>query len=245
MNRTRPHLHLAPPPPDATDAATQTIRVVLADDHTTFRRSMQRMLDAEPDVEVVADFADVARVHEHTEVHRPDVLVLDLHVANSSTVALVRQLRARFPDTALLILTMEDNAVFARQLLAAGAAGYVLKEHAASDLADAIRYVHAGETFVSAKVAAKLEQLDQLMGEDGLTARELEVLRLAALGYTSTEIAKQLHVSTRTVETHRARLHEKLQLRSRAELVQYALGRGLLNSEIGKSPLDLGRNPDS
>lgn len=239
----RPKLYLARRQNDVTDADAPSIRVVLADDHAQFRKNIRRLLDAESDVEVMADVGDVSAAAEHAEMHRPDVLILDLHVPDTSTITLVRDLRRRFPQTAILILTMERSAAFARQMLAAGAAGYVLKEHANTDLAEAIRRAHAGQRFVSAKLAAALEVFENVTGEDGLTGRELEVLRLTALGYTANEIAQRLHLSSRTVETHRARLHEKLELRSRAELVQYALGRGLLEPEVSESDLSFDGDP--
>src|SRR5271167_1681295 len=125
---------------------------------------------------------------------------------------------------------MQDNPVFAQHALASGALGFVLKELADSELAQAVRAAARGEEYVSPRVAARLDALRRSLTDDQLTLREVEVLRLIALGHTSVEIARKLYISPRTVESHRARIHNKLGLGTRAELVRYALGRGLLRA---------------
>src|SRR5665213_1093892 len=127
-------------------------------------------------------------------------------------------------------MTMQDSPAFAQRAFAAGAIGFVVKELADEELPQAVRAAARGEEYVSPRMAARLDALHQALTEDKLTAREVEVLRLIALGYTSVEIARKLHLSPRTVETHRARIHGKLGLTTRAELVRYALGRGLLRT---------------
>jgi two-component system response regulator NreC len=226
------HLHLAPNPP-GTGSAVYTaspIRVILADDHTMMRRTLRLLLDGEDGVEVIAEADDLASVMRNVHAHQPHVLVLDLNMPDGSGIEALSQLRERVPDTQIVVLTMDDSPVFAQRAFAAGAVGFVLKDLADDELTQAIRAAARGEEYVSPRMAARLDALHQALTEDKLTAREVEVLRLIALGHTSVEIARKLHLSPRTVETHRARIHGKLGLTTRAELVRYALGRGLLRT---------------
>jgi two-component system response regulator NreC len=149
---------------------------------------------------------------------------------DGSSIETIGKLRERVPDTQIVVLTMDDSPVFAQRAIAAGALGFVLKDLADGDLPQAVRAAARDEEYVSPRVAARLDALQRSLTEDRLTAREVEVLRLIALGHTSVEIARKLHLSPRTVETHRARIHGKLGLATRAELVRYALGRGLLRT---------------
>jgi two-component system response regulator NreC len=222
------HLHLAPlqgrsPTPDP------AVRVVLADDHAAVRRNLRLLLDAEEGVDVIAEAADISTVMRQVHAHLPHVLVLDLRLPNGSGIGAIRRLRAEVPTTEIVVLTMEESPAFARQAIDAGAIGFVLKDHADAELLTAVRRAAAGDEYVSPRVEAALEALRKLTNGDGLSVRETEVLRLIALGYTSREIAAKLHLSSRTVETHRARIHHKLGLNSRAELVRYALGRHLVS----------------
>jgi two-component system, NarL family, response regulator NreC len=223
------HLRLAadPDPAEPGDAG-HPIRVVLGDDHSAVRRSLRLLLETEDDVEVVAEAGDISHVVRHVHGHAPNVLVLDLQLHNGSTIVTIRQLRGLVPDTQIVVLTMEASAAFANQALAAGAIGFVLKDRADSDLPAALRAAVEGEEFVSDPIAGRLAALRSSIDEGGLTPRELEVLRLIALGHTSGEIGTQLHISRRTVESHRTRIHHKLQMKTRAELVRYALGRHLV-----------------
>lgn len=226
-----PNLRLAPALSDDGQASDpDPIRVVLADDHNTMRRNLRRLLDAEEGVTVVAEATDLEAVSRHVHGHLPHVLVLDLHLPNGSAMATIRELRSMLPETQIVVLTMEASPALAKQALAAGALGYVLKEHADRDLVCAVRNANRGDTYVTPQVAAGLEALQAAADADRLTARETEVLRLTALGYTGSEIAKTLHISRRTVDTHRASLHHKLGVETRAELVSYALGRHLIGS---------------
>jgi two-component system, NarL family, response regulator NreC len=156
--------------------------------------------------------------------------VLDLSMPGGSSLETIGKLRERVPDTQVVVPTMDDSPVFAQRALATGALGFVLKELADTDLPEAIRAAARGEEYVSPRVAARLDALLRALTEDELTSREVNVLRLISLGHTSVEIARKLHLSPRTVETHRARIHRKLGLATRAELVRYALGRGLLRT---------------
>ncbi len=164
----------------------------------------------------------------HVGHHVPHVLVLDLRLPNGSSIEMIRQLRARFPETEVVVLTMEESPLFAQHAMNAGATGFVVKDRADTDLLTAVRLAARGEEYVSPRVASGLEALHRATNGDGLTERETEIVRLIALGHTSAEIAGQLHLSRRTVETHRTRIHRKLGLGTRAELVQFALQRRLI-----------------
>jgi two-component system, NarL family, response regulator NreC len=205
---------------------TAPIRILLADDHAFVRRNLRALLDRESELEVVAEASDVPMVMRHVQVHRPQVLVLDVTMPGGSILSAIRELKVRAPETAIVVTTMLDDPRFAREALAAGAAGYVLKDSADRDLTEAVRRAARGESFVGPELAPLLASYAG--GGDGLTKRELDVLRLIALGHTNVEIAGLLQLSVRTVETHRANIHRKLGLATRAELVRYALRRGLL-----------------
>jgi len=229
-----PHLHLAADPDAPSDEIADvaaSIRVVLADDHAPMRRSLRLLLDGEEDLGVVAEADDLASTVAHVQGCRPSVLVLGLGMPGGSSGSggeTIRQLRARAPATQIVVVTMDESPVLAQSALAAGALGFVVKDLADEELPQAIRRAARGEQYVSPRVALRLGALDRALVDDRLSAREVEVLRLIALGYTSVEVAHRLHLSPRTVETHRARIHRKLELTTRAELVRYALGRGLL-----------------
>lgn len=216
-----PHLQLA----TAEAAPAPRIRVVLADDRALTRRCLRLLLDGEAGIEVVAEGRDIRAAVQHVRGHLPHVLILDLGLADGTRLEAIRQLRSRAPDTEIVVLSLIDDPVFAAQALEAGALGYVLKEHADSELGEAVRAAAAGRTFVSPRLNARITRLRHA---NGLSLRELEVLRLVALGYTSRQVARRLHLSARTVETYRARAQRKLGLRTRADLVGYALANGLL-----------------
>ncbi|HLY47681.1 MAG TPA: response regulator transcription factor [Solirubrobacteraceae bacterium] len=222
-------LQLAPDP-NHPDARLSKIKIILADDHTTVRRNLRLLLDREEGMEVVAEAADLSTVMRHVPVHMPHVLVLDVRLPNGSTIDTIRRLRETAPDTEIVVLTMEESPAFAQQALDAGAAGFVLKDQADAELPVAIRRAARSEEYVSPRLAAALVALRNGVAGDGLSPREVEVLRLIALGHTSVEIAQKLTLSRRTVETHRARIHRKLGLETRAQLVKYALGRHLIGN---------------
>jgi two-component system response regulator NreC len=225
------HLHFAPRPGEASPGpAESVIRVMLADDHEPMRAGLRRMLDNEIDVEVVAEASDLDAVGDGVQARRPQVLVLDLGLPGGSSIDTIGQLRERVPDMQIVALTMEQSPAPAQRALTAGACGYVIKDRADSELAQALRAAARGEQYVSRQVAASLETLHRSLTENALTAREVEVLRLIALGHTNVEIARKLNLSPRTVETHRAHIHKKLGLATRAQLVGYVLRRGLLGT---------------
>jgi two-component system response regulator NreC len=219
------HLHLAPVP---SEEAEHQVRLVLADDHASVRRSLRLLLGGEPDVTVVAEAADLEGAARELRGSSPNVLVLDLHMRGAPGLETIRRLRAQAPRTEIVVVTMEPSPVFAQQALDAGAMAFVLKDRADTELPEAVRAAAQGVEYVSPHVAPRLEALRRAVGGDGLTTREVEVLRLLALGHTSAEIAVKLQLSRRTVETHRARILRKLGVTSRAELVSYALRRRLI-----------------
>lgn len=215
--------------PGSTQAKlAEPVSVVLADDHGIVRRSLRLLLEGERDIDVVAEAADQASASSHVATHQPQVLVLDLRMAGASSLDTIRALSEAEPDTRIVVLSMEDNPVFAQRAMTAGAVGFVAKDLAADELPEAVRAAAGGSEYVSPRVAFRLDALYRAMTDNKLTRREVEVLRLIALGHTSVEIARKLNLSPRTIETHRAHIHRKLNLPSRAELVRYALRRGLI-----------------
>ena len=208
--------------------ASAPTTVVIADDHPGMRQSLRALMEATPDIDVAAEAGDLALTRQHVIGHRPDVLVVDLQMSGSSSIQAVRELRRRVPATHVVVVSIEDAPGFAQRALAAGASGYVLKDLAAEDLPAAVRAAAVGEEYVSEPVAGRLARSRHALTGGRLTSRETEVLRLIALGCTSSEIAERLSVSPRTIETHRAHIHRKLEMRTRAELVDYALRCGLL-----------------
>ena len=191
------------------------------------RSGLRLLLDAEPDLEVVAEAGTVPEAVRLVRAHRPTVAVLDLNMPGGSSLEAIVELRGSTPETAIVVLTMQDDPAFARQALQNGALGFVLKEAADEELLQAVHLAVRGETYLNPRLGARLA-MAPVGPPDDLTERELEILRLIALGHTNAEIAGQLYLSVRTVETHRAHIQQKLRLGSRAELVRYALDHGLL-----------------
>jgi two-component system response regulator NreC len=219
----------APPEGDDAGPPKERIRIVLADDHAVVRSGLRLLLDAEHDFEVVAEAGDVESAARYVRGHHPAVLVLDLNMPGGSSLAAIPRIRESAPETQIVILTMQEEPAFARQALSAGAIGYVLKEAADAELVEAVRRAATGETYLNPRLGARLAAEPAVGAPDDLSEREVDVLRLIALGHTNAEIAEQLYLSVRTVETHRAHIQQKLRLTSRAELVRYALERGLVN----------------
>jgi two-component system response regulator NreC len=222
-------LRLAPVPDSEPDAGTVgSIRIVLADDHAAMRQSLRLLLDGEADIDVIAETDSLQSVMGHVQSRRPDVLVLDMDMPNhGSGIDMLSRLSREARETRIVVLTTNDDPAFSKRALDNGAVGLVLKEMADSDLPAAVRDASRGRRYVSPLLAAKLRGAKP-SETDKLTPREREVLRLIALGHTSVEIAHKLGLSPRTIETHRARIHRKLGLDTRAELVHYALRHELL-----------------
>jgi|NGEPerStandDraft_6_1074524.scaffolds.fasta_scaffold14285_3 two-component system response regulator NreC len=231
-----PDLHVVPPPADprSTEKASSAIRVIVADDHELMRFALRALLSTEQQIDVIAEAEQLSLAMRNVRELRPDVLVLDLRMHDGSSIDAIGELREQAPETRVVVITAEDNPLYAEHALAAGAFGFVLKDQADVELAPAVRAAAEGRRYVSPEIDAKLADLRRGLTSDKLTGRELEVLRLIALGHTSVEVARILQISSRTVESHRARVHAKLGLSTRAELVRYALRRGLLGTEKGR-----------
>ncbi|MEA2322438.1 MAG: hypothetical protein QOD81_2288 [Solirubrobacteraceae bacterium] len=204
---------------------------MLADDHNVVRSGLRLLLNAEDDFEVVADAGDAEAALRTVLGHKPTVLVLDLNMPGEVTsLAAIPQVRERSPGTAVVVLTMQEDPSFARHALQAGALGYVLKDSANAELVEAVRRAAAGETYLAPRLGAALAAAppEPEGAAEDLTPREVEILRLIALGHTNVEIGAQLFLSVRTVESHRAHIQQKLRRSTRAELVRYALDHHLL-----------------
>jgi two-component system response regulator NreC len=218
-------------PPDAPDeqSAASTIRVVVADDHAVVRRGLRMVLGSEPELEVVAEAANLTDARRYVRGHHPDVLVLDLNLPEGLSLDAIPEIRSEFPNTQIVVLTMQNEPAYARRALSAGALGYVLKEAAEAELVEAVRRAAVGEHYLNPRLGARVAAEPPPGPPDGLSEREVDVLRMIALGYTNSEVAKQLYLSVRTVETHRAHIQQKLRLDSRADLVRYALEHKLVS----------------
>ena len=206
------------------------ITIVLADDHTVVRTGLRMLLENESDIEVVAEAGDIDAAQRYVLGHKPTVLVLDLNMPGGSSLEAIPDFADASPNTSVVVLTMQEDPAFAREALQAGARGYVLKQSAGTELVQAIRAAATGGTWLNPDLGARMAATPTPTGPPGdLTERELDVLRLIALGHTNNEIAQQLYLSVRTVETHRAHIQQKLGLSTRAELVRYALDNDLID----------------
>lgn len=207
--------------PDA--ACKRQIGIVLADDHRVVRLGLRLVLEAEPDFKVLAEAGDVAEAARKLVALRPDVLILDLNMPGEPTLEAIPKLRAQHPETQVVVLTMQDDPAFARDALRAGALGYVLKESAESELVEAVRRAAEGLGYLNPGLGGQLAtEAGAAQGPpDALSPRELEVLKLLAQGHTNVEIAGQLFLSPRTVESHRASIQAKTGRKTRASLVAY------------------------
>lgn len=220
-------------------APARTIRVLLADDHTILREGIRSLLVTHPDITVVGEAKDGQEAIQKTLELNPDIVLMDISMPNVSGLEATRVIRQKCPNTRVLILTMHDSDEYIFQMLEAGASGYVLKGTASGDLVSAIQAVAEGQSFLYPSVAKKV--VEEYLGRgtqpaerdkfDGLTEREVEVLRLVAEGKTNQEIADQLFLSVKTVQAHRAHIMEKLDLHDRVDLVKYALKKGLIKLE--------------
>jgi two-component system, NarL family, response regulator NreC len=208
------------------------IRLLLADDHAILRAGLRVLLDAQPDMTVVAEAADGHEALDRARVNRPDVAVVDLTMPGMSGVQTLELLRREVPTTRLLVLTMHDGPAYAGLTLAAGATGHVVKDAESAELLAAIRAVHRGRTFVRTGdgVEAGMPSESATAVVPPLSRRERQVLELLARGHTNREVAQRLTLSVKTIETYRSRLNDKLGLHSRADLVRLAMDLGLLTT---------------
>lgn len=219
----------------------QPIQILIADDHGIMRAGLRALLNAEADMDVVGEAATGADTLQLADALRPDVAILDLSMPGTDGIEVTRQLSAAYPGMHTLILTVHEDQAMLLAALDAGAAGYIIKRAVEAELITAIRTVHRGDLYVHPFMATALVR--SVMSSrpagagaaEGLTPRETEILQYIALGYTNRQIADTLHISVRTVETHRAHLVAKLSLEGRAALVRYAHEHGLLK-DSGKLP---------
>ncbi len=221
---------------------TDSIRVLVADDHTVVRQGIRSLLQAEPDLRVVGEAGDGRDAVRLARELQPDVVVMDLAMPGMDGMEATRAIKQSLPQTHILALTVHESDEYFFRVLQAGASGYVLKRAAASELLSAVRAVARGEVFLFPAVAKKLlaDYLTRAQTRDeretrdlyaGLTAREHEILTLIAEGLTNREIAERLMLSLSTVQTHYTHILEKLNLQNRAELIKYAIRRGLIEVE--------------
>ena len=206
----------------------ESISVVLADDHAVVRSGLRLVLDAEEGLHVVAEAGELETAKRMVRAHRPDVLVLDLNMPGAESLPAIPELAEQ---TAVVVLTMQNDPAYARQALQSGAKGYVLKEAADAELVEAVHAAAEGRTYLNPQLGARMAAAPAAPAgpPDDLTERELEILRLIALGHTNAEIGKQLYLSVRTIESHRAHIQHKTRRSTRAELVRYALDHDLID----------------
>lgn len=214
------------------------ILVLIADDHAVLRAGLRMLLSAQPDMEVVGEAADAHEAVRKAVESRPHVVLMDITMPGGGGIQAIGQIRQGSPRTRVLVLTMHDDPAYARAVFAAGAAGHVVKEAESSELLSAIRAIHRGRTFVDLSLAGRSAESvlpdratrarTPQRGPARLSQRELRVLELVAQGHTSQRVAARLSVSVKTVETYRARIRDKLGLKTRADLVRFALETGLL-----------------
>jgi two-component system, NarL family, response regulator NreC len=204
----------------------KTITIILADDHEIVRDGLRRIVEAEGDMQVVAEAGDAETARRRSSGLKPSVLVLDLNMPGEPSLASIPSILEGSPGTTVVVLTMQDDPAFAREAFRLGAKAFVVKHAAGAELVDAIRAAARGETYVNPVLGARLAAEPE-GPPGGLTPREIDVLRLVAAGHTNPEIADKLVISIRTVETHRAAIHRKLNTASRAEVVAFARDHGL------------------
>jgi two-component system response regulator NreC len=209
-----------------------SIRVLIVDDHAVVRAGLRLLIDAESDLVTVAEAGNVRDAILEARSSNPDLILMDVVMPGESGLEGVPKLLYEHPEVKILVLSMEDDPRYVREAFSAGASGYVLKEAADAEVVTAIREVAAGGRYVHPELGARLvsAETDALRRAeaDPLSEREREILSLLARGFTNQEIAKQLFISVRTAETHRAHVMQKLRLGTRAELVGYALANGFL-----------------
>lgn len=211
------------------ESGEKEITVVLADDHNVIRTGLRAMLEGEEDLRVIGEAGDAPTAQKLVRDRRPDVLVLDLQMPGADPASDVPALRGEIPGTAIVVLTMQSDPRRARDLLRAGASGYVLKQAAERQLTAAIRAAAAGGSYIDPELGGQVAQLgaDPL---ESLGERDRELLRLLALGHTNREIGEKLYLSVRAVEVNRAKLLEKLGLETRPELVRFAIANGVIDA---------------
>jgi two-component system response regulator NreC len=213
------------------------IRILLADDHTVMRRGLRLLIESQPEFSVVAEASDGRQAVQQAEATLPDVAVMDIAMPNLSGIEAAQRIATAQPNTAIVILSMHSDEGYVLRALKVGAKGYLLKDTAEGDLIEAIKAVHQGKTFFSPEISKMLvedyvREIRTRGAEDTydlLTSREREILQLLAERKSNKEIALALNLSVYTIETHRRNLHEKLNLHSLAELIMYAVRKGIIS----------------
>jgi len=213
------------------------VRLLVADDHKIFRQGIKKLLEEEPDLQVVGESADGRETVKKATELKPDIVLMDIAMANLNGLEATKQIKKVLPEVKVIMLTMHKNEEYVLQSFQAGASGYILKEGAVEELVSAIRSIYADKSFLSPTVSktlvdAYLRKMETGKTEtpfDLLTDREREVLQLIAEGYTNREVAKQLFISVKTVEAHRAHIMQKLNIHDIAKLVKYAIQKGLVD----------------
>jgi len=213
------------------------VRLLIADDHKIFRQGIKKLLEEEQDLQVVGEAADGREVVKKATELKPDIILMDIAMANLNGLEATKQIKKVLPESKIIMLTMHKNEEYVLQSFQAGASGYILKEGAVEELVSAIRSIHADKSFLSPTVSktlvdAYLRKMETGKTEtpfDLLTDREREVLQLIAEGFTNREVAKQLFISVKTVEAHRAHIMQKLNIHDIAKLVKYAIQKGLVD----------------
>jgi two-component system response regulator NreC len=216
------------------------IRLLVADDHKIFRQGITKLLEQEPDLQVVGEAADGREAVKKATELKPDLVLMDIAMANLNGLEATRQIKKVLPETKIIMVTMHKNEEYILQSFQAGASGYILKEGAVEELVNAIRSIHQDKSFLSPTISktlidAYLRKMETGKTEtpfDLLTDREREVLQLIAEGYTNREVAKSLFISVKTVEAHRAHIMQKLNIHDVAKLVKYAIQKGLVDLNV-------------
>lgn len=211
------------------------ITIVLAEDHNVVREGFRSLLENESDLHVVGEASDGLAAVDVTVAHKPDVLIVDVKMPGLNGLDVIRQVTTRSPRTRVVVLSMHANEAYVLEALRNGASGYVLKGADADELVEAVHTVVDGRRYLSPPISDRVidayvrrAEATQLDRYEKLTNREREVLQLVAEGHTNAEVAERLSISTRTVETHRANVMEKLELETQADLIRFAIKRGLI-----------------
>jgi len=214
-------------------SATQTKgkkNIVIIDDHPILREGLRQLLNEEPDLYVCGEAENAHKAMEVIDRYKPDIAIVDVSLEGGSGIALIKRIRATYPGLSTLVLSMHDELLYAERALRAGANGYIMKQEKAEKVVQAINRILGGDIYLSEKMASTM--VHKLLGSgsagkgvgiENLSDRELEVFQLIGNGWTTRQISEQLHVSIKTVESHRARIKEKMKLKNATELVQYAI----------------------
>jgi len=215
---------------DSVGPLSERARILIVDDHPIVRQGLKRLIDQHADLVVCAEAGDGHEALEAIRASKPDAAIVDIMLAEASGIELIKDIKARYPDVAILVLSYHDEVIYAERALRAGAAGYIMKDESAEELVNALCRVLSGAVYLSEGMASRM--LTQLVGGaspaagspvERLTDRELEVFEMIGRGKSTREIAEALHLSVKTIESHRAHIKEKLGLETGTELVRYAV----------------------